>query len=69
MDLRRYVRLRSVLTNGMNKIEIQVSRYSCGITPPPGMTFSVLNGRYYINGKEAWVAIEADGLEDDDSEA
>ena len=51
----RFMRIYSVLTNGQDEIEVECSKYSCGITPPPGMTVSILNGNYYINGKLAWV--------------
>ena len=52
---------QSVLTNGEDKIEIVCNRWGCGITPPRGMTFSILNNEYYINGKKAWLEIVEEG--------
>lgn len=50
-------RYASFLTNGTDAVEVQCSRFSCGIDPPPGMSVGVLNGQYYINGKRAWLEI------------
>lgn len=50
-------RYASFITNGTDSVEVQCSRFSCGITPPPGMRFELLNGQYFINGKRAWLEI------------
>lgn len=51
-------RYYSVLTNGSDEVEIVCGRYTCGINPPPGMVFSVINGEYFLNGKPAWVELK-----------
>ena len=51
-------RYASYLTNGVDYIPIEYSRFSCGITPLPGMIVSYLNGRQYINGKSVWIEIK-----------
>ena len=50
-------RYASFITNGTDSIEVQCSRFSCGIDPPVGMRFELLNGQYFINGKRAWLEI------------
>ena len=50
-------RYASFITNGIDSIEVQCSRFSCGIELPPGMRFELMNGQYYINGKRAWLEI------------
>lgn len=50
-------RYATVLTNGVDELEIQCSRHTCSVDPPPGMEFTVLNGAYFINGKPAWVQV------------
>lgn len=53
----KWKRYASFITNGKDSIEVQCSRFSCGIDPPVGMRFELLNGQYYINGKRAWLEI------------
>lgn len=50
-------RYASFITNGVDSVEVQCSRFSCGIDPPPGMRFELMDGQYYINGKRAWLEI------------
>ena len=50
-------RYASFITNGIDSIEVQCSRFSCGIDPAPGMRFELMDGQYFINGKRAWLEI------------
>lgn len=50
-------RYASFITNGVDSVEVQCSRFSCGIDPPPGMRFELMDGQYFINGKRAWLEI------------
>lgn len=50
-------RYASFIANGVDSVEVRCSRFSCGIDPPPGMRFELMDGQYYINGKRAWLEI------------
>lgn len=58
MKLYKWKRLHTVITNGDIKLPVECGRFSCGVTPPPGVSFTLLNGSYYINGKPCWFEIE-----------
>lgn len=51
-------RFRTVLTNGVDKVEITGNRNGCFIDLPNGMMYSILNGEVYINGLRAWTQVE-----------
>ena len=51
---------KSVLTNGDITIDIECSRFSCGINLPAGVAYTVLDGIEYLDGKQAWIEIRED---------
>ena len=53
MEMKRWIRFVPFLTNGKVSIPIECSRYNCGVNPPPGVTVSVLDNVYYIDGLPA----------------
>ena len=61
MGNKRMLILYTVLTNGHDDIVVESNRYECYISPPDGMTFSIINGEYYINGEKAWFEIRSVG--------
>ena len=52
-----YVRLYSVLTNGETELEIQYSRFDCGVDPGTHIFGQDGYGNLYIDGKPARVDI------------
>lgn len=54
-DFIGHYRIEPVLTNGVDEIPIICNRNGCSIDPPPGVSYTILNGREYINGKLAYI--------------
>ena len=58
MKIKNHPIYYSVLTNGEIDLEIQCHRNGCFIDPPPGVKYSIIDGREYINDKPAWNEIK-----------
>lgn len=58
MEFKNHPIYYSVLTNGEIDLEIQCHRNGCFIDPPPGVKYSIVDGREYINDRPAWNEIK-----------
>ena len=56
-NFKRYI---TVLTNGVDDVEVIGKRHGCYIDLRVGQKYSFLNGQEYLNDKPAWFEIKED---------
>ncbi len=66
-DRKRWMKVYTVLTNGHDSIVVESNRYECYIIPPDGMTVTIANGEYYLNGEKARFELKME-CEDDEGQ-